>query len=495
MQKQKTGRKLRRKIIIAILITAVVVIAAVGGVLLYQRFNKTEVNVYAISDLNVGDWGDSSSISGTVSNSAAQEITLDADKTVKKVYVKDGDKVKKGDKLFKYDATLSELELESGKLNKQSLELKVKTLKDQIANPKKYLEEEYELGDGGSVDGSDEDSSDDSDDSEDDSNSSVLSGKSANDSALSAKSSNESVLSGKSSGGSVADEDDSDGNEATTTVDPDKGTANAGGSDGGGTDTGDDPGDSDGADDVPQINITQTDINEYVAEKKSELREAQLDLSKSELEVSKLEKALSGMTVKSTMDGIVRMGDEGAETYMTVQAEEGLYIEGTLNEYLLDTVKVGDVLEGEDYYTGETFTAEIQKISEFPAESGADMYYDGSSGENVSYYSFSASIVEDADASVGDEVNLTFQNNSSEEAISLEKAFVLNENGNNYVYVNDEKEMKLKKQKVEVGKTIEGSIVEIESGITLDDYIAFPYGKEIKEGVNTKKAAIDKLYE
>ncbi len=494
MQKQKTARKMKRKIIIAILIAAVVVIAAAGGVLLYQRFNKTEVNVYAVSDLNVGDWGDSSSITGTVSNSAAQEITLDADQTVKKVYVKDGDKVKKGDKLLKYDATLSEIELESGKLNQQSLELNVKTLKDQIANPRKYLEEEYELGEGDVTDESDEDSSDESDD---DSNSSVLS----------SKSSNESVLSGKSSGGNTVDEDDSDGNEATTTVDSGSGAANTGDSDrkktdtvdsdSGDSDSGDsDLEDSDGADDVPQINITQTDIKEYVAEKKSELQETQLDLSKSKLEVSRLEKALSGMTVKSTMDGTVRMGDESSEVYMTVQAEEGLYIEGTLDEYLLDTVEAGDVLEGEDYYTGETFTAEIQKISEYPTESGEDMYYsDGSSGVNVSYYSFTASIVEDADVSAGDEVNLTFGTNSGEEAISLEKAFVLNENGNNYVYVNDEKEMKLKKQKVEVGKTIEGSIVEIKSGITLDDYIAFPYGKEIKEGAGTRKAEIDSLYE
>ena len=326
--------------------------------------------------------------------------------------------------------------------------MKIKTLNDQISHPKKYLEEEYEAG---------------YDDSESDIN--------------------------DTSASDDADEED------TSRYDSIQGSGNPSDDRSGEDDSDTDTSDGEDGTEIPDIKITQTDINEYVSEKQSELRETKLELSKSELEISRLEKELKNMTVKSKIAGVVQMDTESSGVYMTVRAENGLYIVGSLNEYLLDTVKVGDTLEGEDYYTGETFTAEIEKISEFPAESGTDMYDEDSSGENVSYYSFSAVIVDDVEAAAGDEVSLTLQSTDSEESIFLEKAFVLSENGNNYVYISDKKEKKLKKQKVKVGKTVEGSIVEIQGGITLDDHIAFPYGKEIKEGTKTRNADIDELYE
>ena len=83
---------------------------------------------------------------------------------------------------------------------------------------------------------------------------------------------------------------------------------------------------------------------------------------------------------------------------------------------------------------------------------------------------------------------------SSGESLFLEKAFVISENGSSYVYMRDA-DGKLKKKKVKLGKTVEGSIVEIKSGLTEENFIAFPYGKEVKEGAKTRKAEIDELYE
>ena len=44
----------------------------------------------------------------------------------------------------------------------------------------------------------------------------------------------------------------------------------------------------------------------------------------------------------------------------------------------------------------------------------------------------------------------------------------------------------LVKQYVKTGKTLYGSSVEIVSGLTKEDKIAFPYGKSAKEGVKVK---------
>jgi hypothetical protein len=49
------------------------------------------------------------------------------------------------------------------------------------------------------------------------------------------------------------------------------------------------------------------------------------------------------------------------------------------------------------------------------------------------------------------------------------------------------------KQYIEVGK-VSGEGYEILSGVTTDDYLAFPYGKEVKEGAKTREGTIDELY-
>lgn len=446
MQSQRTVKNLKRKILLIVIVIAVIAALVAGVVWAYRHFSSTEVKVYSISDLNVGDWEDSSSITGMISNSATQEITLDADKTVAKVYVKDGDTVKKGDKLFKYDVTLSELELESDKLNKQSLELKIKTLKSQIANPKKYLKEEYEYG------YDESDSMNISDDSS-------------------------TVMTEKDDG--LEDVKQTDGSEDSKSTDSDKSNTSS---------------EDNTVEEEQVIVITQEEVNQYLSEKKSELKETELNLAKSELEITKLEKELKNKVVKSKIDGVVKLGSEGSGTYMTVQSTDGLYIKGSLNEYLVGKVEAGDILNGEDYYTGETFEAEIQTISEFPVESDYQMYEEESSGENVSYYSFTALITDDIEASSGDDVSLSLQTQSSGESLFLEKAFVISENGSSYVYMRDA-DGKLKKKKVKLGKTVEGSIVEIKSGLTEENFIAFPYGKEVKEGAKTRKAEIDELYE
>ena len=46
---------------------------------------------------------------------------------------------------------------------------------------------------------------------------------------------------------------------------------------------------------------------------------------------------------------------------------------------------------------------------------------------------------------------------------------------------------KLKKQQVVTGRRISGYAIEIVSGLTQDDRIAFPYGKDVVEGAATKE--------
>lgn len=121
-----------------ICIGTVAVIGAGGyGVYRYIKANGEPVEVTKVAYLNSGWWGnDSTATYGIITSNAIQEVHLDQDQLVDKVFVKEGDKVKIGDKLLAFDTTLLELDLESEKLNKEVLELELQGLEQDLAKLK-----------------------------------------------------------------------------------------------------------------------------------------------------------------------------------------------------------------------------------------------------------------------------------------------------------------------------------------------------------------------
>ena len=76
--------------------------------------------------------------------------------------------------------------------------------------------------------------------------------------------------------------------------------------------------------------------------------------------------------------------------------------------------------------------------------------------------------------------------------IYLEKYFIQEESsGKEYVYIQGEDGL-LKKQYVQTGIDAYGMAKEIRSGLTLQDKIAFPYGKDVMEGAATRE--VDNLF-
>ena len=58
-----------------------------------------------------------------------------------------------------------------------------------------------------------------------------------------------------------------------------------------------------------------------------------------------------------------------------------------------------------------------------------------------------------------------------------------------------EEDGKLVKCKVAVGKTLSNTYLEIKGGITMDDYIAFPYAQDAQEGVKAnRKSYYESMY-
>ena len=258
------------------------------------------------------------------------------------------------------------------------------------------------------------------------------------------------------------------------------------------TDTGDEEGDE-------GYGFTAEELAEAIKEQEKNIKETELQIREAELGIQEYKKILDGKIVYATMDGIVKSagssGSESSSAFITITGKEGLYVRGTVNELALDTVKVGDTITGTSYETGSSFTAEIVEISEYPDDS-ANSYYGGYGEENTnsSYYPFLAYIEDAEGLEVDTYVDLSLSENgftdSGDPEISnglcLEEFFIRKDNsGRSYCYVLG-KDGLLEKRYLEIGANIWGYIT-IKSGLTPDDYIAFPYGKGVEEGAQTVK--------
>lgn len=90
------------------------------------------VYVQTVRELT-GGIGSVSRFSGVAESQKVEKIAADTQKTVKEIYVSEGDSVKKGDKLFSYDTELMQLDVEQAQLEIESMQNTITTSNNQIA--------------------------------------------------------------------------------------------------------------------------------------------------------------------------------------------------------------------------------------------------------------------------------------------------------------------------------------------------------------------------
>ena len=241
--------------------------------------------------------------------------------------------------------------------------------------------------------------------------------------------------------------------------------------------------------------VSRADAIKY---QNSKIASLKLDIQESDIKISQLEKKANKKLVSSKLDGTVSyVGDVSSGTttdgkaLLKVKSEDGYYVVGAVSELMLDTVKEGTKLSCTSYTSGQ-FEAEIMDVSEYPVDSSN--YY-GDNNPNVSYYAFTA-VVDDKSLQFDtpDYVMVELQNSAADNgSMVLSKAFVKSENGKNYVYKDDNGI--LKKQEIRVGAIVDGGYdIIIKGGISIDDKLAFPYGKDAVEGAKTNEVTLDYMY-
>ena len=143
-----------------------------------------------------------------------------------------------------------------------------------------------------------------------------------------------------------------------------------------------------------------------------------------------------------------------------------------------------------DWNTGNMYDGTIEQIDDYPSDSGGYYGY----GAAASYYPFRVKVDGTADLEEGSWVNVSYTPESTGgSGVYLDNMFLRSRDGLHYIYVQGE-DGKLEERQVSVGRNLWGSYTELLSGWNGDEYIAFPYGKNVKAGADTRVAETDELW-
>ena len=568
-EKPRMSKKLKKAIIIAA--CAVGVCGAVwGGLTIARNAQRSDVKVYSVNDFCMTDyWGDTSSTSGMVTTDKIQKVFLSSSQTVNKVWVAEGDSVRKGDKLISYDSTLTQASVEQAKIdydrqdeslttakneleylkkakNKETLKQELDKLNAELDALKKKYDEDPDHpynGDAPVTEGAIKDynktmtvkGADGSDQTVNVQYYSWLSASRLNDSKVTEILTNLATLRADKDHPSVDTYvvlvqryEDKVGGYVDNTVGlviTETYTA----------------GDDTAVPAVPEsrsvsfsvrsdlpefedterkyddaaikrlqqkINLAnmylensmeQKDLAKAIVDKAQEVKEKEVNLRLAKLSLDKKTKELGDGNVYAEFDGTVkavRNADEAynnSEAVIELSGGGGYYVTGTLSEMELGSVKVGDTVSISSWMTGAACEGTIVSIDDYPTTSGNSW---GDGNRNVSYYPFKVFVEEDASLQANDYVDIQYQKAGTQEqgsSLYLQSWFIRTDNGKSYVMARNE-DGRLEQRWVQTGRDLWGSYTQIRGGLTTDDYLAFPYGRDVVEGARTVEAAADELY-
>lgn len=568
-EKPRMSKKLKKAIIITA--CAVGVCGAVwGGLTIARNAQRSDVKVYSVNDFCMTDyWGDTSSTSGMVTTDKIQKVFLSSSQTVNKVWVAEGDSVRKGDKLISYDSTLTQASVEQAKIdydrqdeslttakneleylkkakNKETLKQELNKLNAELDALKKKYDEDPDHpynGDAPVTEGAIKDykktmtvkGADGSDQTVNVLYYSWLSTSRLNDSKVTEILTNLATLRADKDHPSVDTYvvlvqryEDKVGGYVDNTVGlviTETYTA------------GDDtavpavPGSRSVSfsvrSDLPEFEDTerkyddaaikrlqqkinlanmylensmeQKDLAKAIVDKAQEVKEKEVNLRLAKLSLDKKTKELGDGNVYAEFDGTVkavRNADEAynnSEAVIELSGGGGYYVTGTLSEMELGSVKVGDTVSISSWMTGAACEGTIVSIDDYPTTSGNSW---GDGNRNVSYYPFKVFVEEDASLQANDYVDIQYQKAGTQEqgnSLYLQSWFIRTDNGKSYVMARNE-DGRLEQRWVQTGRDLWGSYTQIRGGLTTDDYLAFPYGRDVVEGARTVEAAADELY-
>ena len=576
-EKPRMSKKLKRAIIAAACVVGVCG-AVWGGLTIARNAQRGDVNVYAVNECAMTDyWGDTSNTSGMVTTDKLQKIYISQSQTVKKVWVKEGDTVKKGTALVSYDSTLTQATVERAKIDYDRQAENLKVMKNGLellkkAKNKETLQAEYnklekELAE--EIAKLDKEGGYKPDEPIEEGKLEVKGATSNSENAplyYQIKSTtllNDQTLKGiltalkrptpmgttttvstyvvlvYREGDKMGGEPVSRGLVITETFTPDS-TGETSTTPGEGGETSTTPGEGGGesgsgtvklsfrfcdltgyvdpertyssdkykeltrkiaqVQELLESSMTQLEINKAILEKSQSVKEQEVNLKVAKLKLDKKLAELGDGNVYAEFDGTVKAVRDpdaaynNSEAVVELSGGGGYYVTGTLSEMDLGSVQVGDSVSISSWMTGAACEGTIVSIDDYPTSNGSNW---GDGNRNVSYYPFKVFVTEDANLQPNDYVDIQYQKVSAQQqagsSLYLQSMFIREDNGKSYVMARGE-DGRLEQRWVQTGRDLWGSYTQIRGGLTVDDYVAFPYGRDVVEGAHTQEATTDQLY-
>lgn len=576
-EKPRMSKKLKKAIIAAACVVGVCG-AVWGGLTIARNAQRGDVNVYAVNECAMTDyWGDTSNTSGMVTTDKLQKIYISQSQTVKKVWVKEGDTVKKGTALVSYDSTLTQATVERAKIdydrqaenlevmknklellkkakNKETLQAEYDKLQKELAEEIAKLDKEGGYKPDEPIEEGNLEVKDATGNSENAPlyyqimSTTPLNDKTLKDilTALRRHTPDSKITTVSTYVVLVYREGDKKGGEPvsrglviTETFTPDS-TGETPTTPGEGGETPTTPGEGGGesgsgtvklsfrfcdltgyvdpertyssdkykeltrkiaqVQELLDASMTQLDLNKAILEKAQAVKEQEVNLKVAKLKLDKKLAELGDGNVYAEFDGTVKAVRDPDEAYNNSEAVVelsgggGYYVTGTLSEMDLGSVQVGDSVSISSWMTGAACEGTIVSIDDYPTSNGNNW---GDGNSNVSYYPFKVFVTEDANLQPNDYVDIQYQKDTSAEesgsSLYLESMFIRTDNGKSYVMARGE-DGRLEQRWVQTGRDLWGSYTQIRGGLTIDDYVAFPYGRDVVEGAHTQEATADQLY-
>ena len=223
------------------------------------------------------------------------------------------------------------------------------------------------------------------------------------------------------------------------------------------------------------------------------IRQAQNTIKATQTEIDQLNKQIENSTVLSTIDGIIKeVNREGGtdengnqKPLVSITQTSDFRVKGSISE-------MGSISEGTNVIVrsrineDQIYKGTVTKVETDPQSNSNNNFSRADSGESASKYPFYVSLDNNKGLKLGQHVYIEVDNGQStkKKGIWLDASFIVSDdNGNSYVWVSERG--KLKKRKVELGKSDEEThTTKIKSGLSEDDYIAWA-DDSYSEGMKT----------
>lgn len=372
---------MNKKTKIIILISACLLIVVIGIYFLFSKGNNNQ-NIYVqkVSTI-IGSSYTENRYSGVVESSETVDINQDGNKSITDMYVKAGQKVSKGDKLFSYDTTEAANSIAQKKLDIEAQNNEIQAQNNTIADYK------AELNKGGD----------------------------------------------------------------------------------------------------------KVEIQARINDASYAIRQAQNTIKATQTEIEQLNKQIENSTVLSTIDGIIKEVNKDGGTdesgnqkpLVSITQTTDFRVKGSISE--MGTISEGtSVIVRSRVNEDQIYKGTVTKVETDPQSNSNNNFNGADSSESASKYPFYVSLDNNKGLMLGQHVYIEADNGQStkKKGIWLDASFIVSDdNGNSYVWVSEKG--KLKKRKVELGKTDEETYTtKIKSGLSVDDYIAWA-DDSYSEGMKT----------